>query len=126
MKTAIPHWQGRISPVYDVARSFLLFAGGPGDREALLLSAGPAHERAAGLAEAGVVRLICGAISQRHRLACQAVGIAITPGICGDVEAVIRACIEGALSEERFRMPGCCRRRRRRHRGARDDCARQP
>ncbi len=118
MKLAIPHWHGRISPVFDVARQALLVEpSGEGEeiREDLALTVADPIDRAAALAGRGVGRLICGAISQPFRAACAARDIEVMSGICGEVEAVIAAATDGSLTGTAFRLPGC----RRRYRGGR-------
>ena len=67
MKVAVPVWQGRVSPVFDVAGQLLLVELVEGvetsRREHRLPDAEP-QQRAVQLSELQVETLICGAISQ--------------------------------------------------------------
>jgi len=116
MKVAIPHWQGRVRPVFDVAGNVLLVDvadGGEQARRNVPLSAGGIAARVSALAESGAEVLVCGAISRPLEMAISAAGIEVMPQTCGDVERVLAAFIRGELEQEAFLMPGCCGRRRR-------------
>lgn len=124
MKVAVPNWHGRVSPVFDVATQVLLVdldgEDGGSRRTEKLDSRGP-HDRARRLAELGVNVLVCGAISWPLEALLAASGIRVVALVRGDVEEVVEAFRKGALKDERFVMPGCCRNRRRacnRRRGA--------
>jgi predicted Fe-Mo cluster-binding NifX family protein len=126
MKVAVPDWQGRVSPVFDVAEYVLLVDfdsdddGGSGHTESLGSTA--PHDRARRLAELGVNVLVCGAISWPLEALVAAGGIRVIPLVCGEVKEVVQAFRDGTLENERFAMPGCCRKRRhvrnRRRRGS--------
>lgn len=123
MNVAIPHWQGRVSPVFDVARQVLLVAVGPtGERTSrdVALPCDDPQERATFLAGTGAEVLICGAISRPLEMALAAAGIRVIPQTCGAVSDVLDAFFTGELTGGAFRMPGCCGRRRRRQ-GRRGD-----
>jgi len=126
MKVAIPHWQGRISPVFDVAGNVLVVEirnGVEQSRRDVVLNAEDPQLRAAALAQTGADLLICGAISWPLEMALSAAGIDLISQTCGDVEQVLAAFARGQLQQDAFLMPGCCgrrrqfraRRRRRRH-----------
>jgi predicted Fe-Mo cluster-binding NifX family protein len=126
MKVAIPHWQGRVSPVFDVAGNVLVAeidGGVEHSREDVALDAEDPQLRAARLAQTGTDLLICGAISWPLEMALSAAGIDVIPQTCGDVEQVLAAFAQGQLRQDAFLMPGCCGRRRqfraRRRRGRR-------
>ena len=116
MKVAIPYWQGRVSPVLDVAGKFLLVdleAGREVSRkDASLFPVGPL-ERVRELRQIGVQILICGAVSRPLELALDAASVQVIPHTCGQVEEVLAAFVNGQLNEYAFLMPGCCGRRRR-------------
>jgi predicted Fe-Mo cluster-binding NifX family protein len=119
MRIAVPDWQGRVSPVFDVAAQVLLVDVDAEDGQRRLASLGNAalHERARRLSELSVDVLICGAISWPLEALLAASGIRVIPLVCGEVEEVVRAFRDGTLENERFAMPGCCRKRRQaRHR----------
>lgn len=121
MKLAIPVWQGRISPVFDVAGQLLLVEltdGREAAREERPLEGSTPDQRAKKLAELGVETLICGGISQPLEALLADDGIRVIARICGSVEDVLVAFVAGRLGQQRFAMPGCCRQRRQRHRGS--------
>jgi predicted Fe-Mo cluster-binding NifX family protein len=120
MKLAIPIWQGRISPVFDVAGQLLLVElidRREVARQEQVVGETTADERARKLKELGVETLICAGISQLLEKELAGCGIRVTAHICGDVEEVLAAFVAGRLQEVRFAMPGCCGQRRRRQRG---------
>lgn len=115
MKVAVPDWQGRVSPVFDVAEQVLLVdldREDDGSRHTESLGTTAPHQRARRLSELGVEVLICGAISWPLEALLTANGIRVIPLICGEVAEVVRALRDGTLKDERFAMPGCCRKRR--------------
>lgn len=120
-KIAIPHWQGRVSPVFDVAGRVALaeFVSGEVVRHGdLLLASADSQARAAILVSAGVEVLLCGAISCRYELALRSAGIEVISQICGEIDRVLQAYTQGRLGY--YRMPGCrggCRGRSRHGRG---------
>lgn len=116
MKVAIPEWQGRVSPVFDVARHLMLFESEAGqarrcgewDCETVDLSL-----RVTQLHATGATVLICGAISRSLEMAITATGIQIIAHICGDVQDVAAAYARGQITQATYCMPGCSRRQRR-------------
>lgn len=116
MKVAIPVWEGRISPVFDVARRVLvveLADGVEAAREDMSLQAATLPGRAKFLAELGVELLICGAISRPLEEMLAAADVQVIPHTCGPVEEVLRAFLSGQLTQQAFLMPGCRGGRRR-------------
>jgi len=116
MKIAIPHWRGRVSPVFDVAANVLVAeinGSVERGRQDVSFDAEEPQARAARLAQTGADVLICGAISRPLEMAVSATGVEVIPQICGDVERVLAAFIGGRLDQDAFLMPGCCGRRRR-------------
>lgn len=115
MKVAVPDWQGRVSPVFDVAEHVVLVDLGDNQDESQhtesLGNTAP-HERARRLGELGVEVLVCGAISWPLEALLTANGIRVIPLICGKMAEVVRAFRDGTLKDEQFAMPGCCRKRR--------------
>lgn len=120
MRIAIPYWQGRVSPVLDVAGVLLLVdvrpAGETGRRMEDMRDES-VFKRAARIHELGVNTLICGAISRRLDLALASAGIEVIPEICGDVDQVLAAFFAGQLEHGGYLMPGCRGRQRRFRRG---------
>ncbi|MDO9585929.1 MAG: NifB/NifX family molybdenum-iron cluster-binding protein [Syntrophales bacterium] len=120
MKVAFATWNNRIAPVFDVARQVRLVEIADGrivheDNESLPenLPAGKAIR----LAELGIGRLVCGAISRPLHEMVAAYGIRVIPFVAGDLREVIQAWISGGLDSDTFAMPGCFGRGRRRFRG---------
>jgi predicted Fe-Mo cluster-binding NifX family protein len=125
MLLAIPVWQGRVSPVFDVAEQLLLVEL-DGSHELSRRRESLANEepalRARRVADLGVDTLICGAISQPLESLLTAEQIEVVPWMCGDAEEILQAFRAGGLADGRFVMPGCCARRggaRARHRRGR-------
>ena len=120
MKVAIPVWQGRVSPVFDVAGQLLLVELAEGvevsRREHPLPDAEP-EQRAAQLSELQVETLICGAISQALEALLTENGIRVYGRVCGNVDDVLKAFATGTLGDSQYAMPGCCGGQRRRFRG---------
>jgi predicted Fe-Mo cluster-binding NifX family protein len=116
MKIAISTWSGRVSPVLDVAKNFLLVDA---KRSVELARRDVAVEEAELSARAKRIAalcpdvLICGGISRPFEAMLHSAGIRLIPHTCGPVEDVLRAFLTGQLTEQAFLMPGCCGRRRR-------------
>jgi len=120
MIVAIPVWQGRVSPVFDVAEQLLVVEyGGSAEttRRQEALSEQTPERRAERLRSLGVQTLICGAVSRPLEVLLAASRIEVIPRICGDVEEVLQAFLSTGLRDDRFAMPGCCGQRQRRRRG---------
>lgn len=122
MSVAIPIWKGRVSPVFDYARSFHIVdmdGGYPSrTREVLLANSFPPR-RARDLAELGVEVLICGGISRGMAAALSSYGIRVIQGIAGGVDEITQAFADGRLPSPGLMMPGWRGGRRRRFRGGR-------
>lgn len=115
MKIAAAVWNGRISPVFDVAGRVLLLeveGGQMRGRQEEPLPESPASKTER-LAELHVDTLICGAISRPLAEMLAVRGIRLAAFVAGDAEEVIRAYLAGQLQSPVFAMPGCCGRRRR-------------
>ena len=117
MTVAVTVWEGRVSPVFDVAREVQVErTGSAGDIvcSRYPLPEGYVEEKCILLHSLGVDVLLCGAISHLalgcgHRL-----GLHIHPFLAGEVDTVLAAWREGRLEESSLHMPGCgCGRRRR-------------
>jgi len=114
MKIAIPLWRGRVSPVFDEANRIIVVDISRGRekcrKEESILTHNP-FERAQVLPKLDVNLLICGMISQKQQTALISVGIRIIPHICGPIESVIAAFLNGCLENGALLMPGCGRRK---------------
>lgn len=120
MIVAIPTLEGRVSPVFDVARCVMVVEL-DGERElrrqTLALHSPDLTRRVAALTEQAVDVLICGAVSRPLEALLSAAGVRVISQTCGPVEDVLRGFIAGRLSDGAFLMPGCCGRRRQCRRG---------
>jgi len=109
MKLAIPVWEGRVSSVFDFARSAVVVTWDSPTQvdctEVALSGKGP--NRIAVLEQLGVDTLICGAISRPLASWASACGIRLFPYVTGVVDDVIEAFEKGQLGSERFVLPGC-------------------
>lgn len=106
MKVAMAHWQGRVSPVFDVADRLLLIEvldGREGHRENLRLASRESFDRAKELVELGVNVLLCGAISLALEKALIGAGIRVIGFLGGEVENLIHVFLEGKLDDGRVR-----------------------
>ncbi len=109
MKVAIPHWQGRISPLFDAADTLLLIEiedGREVKRNNFNLSRRDPLRRAQEVARLGADMLLCGAVSRELETALLGAGVQVVGFICGEVDGVIAAFLGGKLSHSRFHMPG--------------------
>ncbi len=116
MRVAIPQWQGRVSPVFDVAVNLLLIDiedGREARREERRLLATEPSARVAEFLSCGAGVLICGAISALLRSRLIAAGVRVIGFACGMVDEVLAAYLNGSLASRAFVMPGCQRWRRR-------------
>ncbi len=110
MKIAISVWEGRVSPVFDSASRLLVLdlkGSGGESRFEVLLNEQSCSRKCASIQVLGVDALICGAISRHFHAILTATGIRVIPWVCGEVKEVVNAFLNGALSQPRFRMPGC-------------------
>ncbi|HQB89411.1 MAG TPA: NifB/NifX family molybdenum-iron cluster-binding protein [Treponemataceae bacterium] len=116
MKTAITIWNGRVAPVFDVARQCLLIENE--SRLEVPIPDGSAAFKASFFGDHNVSQVLCGAISREYENALVASGIEVISFIAGPLEQVLDAWRAGNLVQAHFSMPGCgCRRRRCRNRG---------
>jgi predicted Fe-Mo cluster-binding NifX family protein len=115
MRIAIPQWQGRVSPVFDVAVNFLLIDVEGGQeirREERRLTGRDLPARIAEFLSLGSGVLICGAISAPLEARLTAGGVQVISFTCGGIDVVLGAFLRGELAKRVFAMPGCCRRAR--------------
>lgn len=122
MIVAIPVWQGRVSPVFDVAGQLLVVelsdSAEVARRQETLPDEAP-ERRVQRLQLLGVETLICGAVSRPLEALLAAGRIEVVPRICGEAEEVLQAFLSSGLQDDQFAMPGCCGRKhqQRRRRG---------
>jgi predicted Fe-Mo cluster-binding NifX family protein len=108
MIVAIPTLEGRVSPLFDVARCGIV-VDLDGEREVrrqtLALHSPDLTRRVAALTEQAVDVLICGAVSRPLEALLSAAGVRVISQTCGPVEDVLRGFIAGRLSDGAFLMP---------------------
>jgi len=122
MKVMIPSWQGRVSPVLDVAGRFVLVTLEQGQetaRDDVSLEATELLARARQISRLGVEAVICGAVSRPLEMALRSAGVQVVPDVCGPVDDVLSAFADGRLDEDTYAMPGCRGGRRRTRLGRR-------
>lgn len=129
MKIAVPIWNGCVSSVFDFAEIVQLITL-QDDRivshRDLYFSGIGDLERTNRLIESNPDVLLCGAISRRIEGRITSAGIEVVSLICGSVDRVIDAYLNGDLGQSKFALPGCkqsggrCAHRRRNRRGRQD------
>jgi predicted Fe-Mo cluster-binding NifX family protein len=105
MKLALPIWDERISPVFDVAKRLRVVEvedGGVVDRIDHRIGAG---SHVSLLSELEIEVLICSAISRALETAARNAGVTVIPDICGDVDEVTQAYLLDQLGDPRFACP---------------------
>jgi predicted Fe-Mo cluster-binding NifX family protein len=110
MKIALPVWENKISPVLDTASRLLIVEikeGGEISRFEVFLDERNPSRRCHRILGMGVNAVICGAVTRHFSEMLKASGIKLIPGISGQPDDVLHACLEGNLEQPRFFMPGC-------------------
>jgi predicted Fe-Mo cluster-binding NifX family protein len=109
-RLAVTTWNGRVSPVFDVAEHFLLIDGpvdGPRERQVCGLTEPGEQARLQWLMVHDVDVVICGAVSRQLAQRLRAAGVSLFSGVCGEVEAVVSAYHRGTLRDNpALRLPG--------------------
>ena len=114
MRIAIPHWRGRVSPMFDESRRLLLVDiknGQEINRIEEILVLGNPLLRVKQVRKTGADLLVCGAISLALKHNLQATGITVLGFTCGSIDDIIEAILERTLMDPKFAMPGCMERR---------------
>lgn len=110
MRVALTTWNGRVSPVLDVARQVLVLEVEGGHVIARRQEALPGTDplaQAGRLAALAPEMLICGAISQPMASLLAGTRMNVIPFTAGDVEQVLGAWLLGTLPNPALCMPGC-------------------
>src|SRR4030042_5129391 len=109
MKVAVTVWEDTVSTVCDFCSRLLVFdvmGDEVKNRSFMPFETGILPERANQLEELGVEVLLCGAISRPLERMIRASGVKVIPCLCGSIEEVIGAYMDGGLSDARFILPG--------------------
>lgn len=112
MKIAIPHWQGRVSPVFDASDAIVVIdieRGRERRRDNFRLASFDPVRRAHEVAGLGAEVVLCGAVSRTLENALIGAGIRVKGFVCGDLDALVEAFLAGMLSDACFQMPGARR-----------------
>jgi predicted Fe-Mo cluster-binding NifX family protein len=109
MRIAMPVWEGRISPVFDVAGRLLVVETAHGkevNRRDAPVQEGWPPSRVNQLTDLAIDVLICGGISRPLADSVRACGISVLSQTKGDTEQILSAFLRGELPSPRFAMPG--------------------
>jgi predicted Fe-Mo cluster-binding NifX family protein len=106
MRVAVPIWQGRISPVFDVARRLRIVEAEDGRITSQVDHEICAENRAKELSDLGVKVLICGAITSALETTLWTEGIEVISKIRGPVGSVLTAYLNTRLNQKCFAIPG--------------------
>ncbi len=115
MIIALPVWNERIAPLFDVARQALIISVDQqciAHRTCVPLPVDAPEEKVRCLVRQGTSILICGAISRPLCLMACACGIDVYAFVGGNTQEIIEAWRQGRLEEDDYAMPGCAQRRR--------------
>jgi len=122
MKVAIPVWNDRVSPVFDVARSIRVVDIVDGTVVDVSNRVLESEKRTATLVKLGVDLVVCSAISIPLESTLWVSGIEVIPDTCGGAEEIIQALASGDRTLTRFRSPG----NNRPHRSLAENSSHQP
>jgi len=114
IRIAVPCWGDLISPVFDVAQNLLLVDISDGvetGRQNLSMAGMQVPVKVEAIRNSGVDAVICGAISGMFVSMLTSNRIKVQPWNSGKVDEIIQAVLQDRLSDPRYCMPGCRRRR---------------
>lgn len=109
MKVAVTVWQDTVSTVCDFSSRLLVFDVTEGEvknRSFVPFETRALPERVNQLVALGVEVLLCGAVSRPLERMIRASGVKVVPCLRGSIEEIIRAYLDGGLSDNRFTLPG--------------------
>ncbi|MCE5266013.1 MAG: hypothetical protein LLG97_21090 [Deltaproteobacteria bacterium] len=110
MKVAVTVWEDTVSTVCDFSNRLLLLdvtGDRVGKRSSIPFEDGKLLERVRQLEALGVDVLLCGAISGPLERMIRGAGVKVIPYLRGSIDDIVRAYLEGGLSDTRFILPGC-------------------
>jgi predicted Fe-Mo cluster-binding NifX family protein len=106
MRVALPLWNGRVSPVFDVAKRIRLYEVEKGEITGLSEHLLEEDGRSMALSSLGVDVLICAAISWPLETTLWLAGVEVIAEVCGPVDEVIGAYLRGSTALKQFHSPG--------------------
>jgi predicted Fe-Mo cluster-binding NifX family protein len=115
MRIAIPVWNERVSPVFDVSRAVRIVDITEGSVTHETHHPLEREVRASTLFKLGVDLVICAAISTPLETTLKLSGIEVIPDTCGTVAEIVEAFASGDEELKRFRSPGNTRHHRSPH-----------
>ena len=116
VKAAFAVWKSRIAPVFDVAQELRVIeedAGRIVKEEVVYLPKDLSAGKIIAIADRRIEALICGAVSRPLHELILAKGIQVFPFVAGEFSEIVQAWLSNKL-DERYAMPGCASRNRRR------------
>jgi len=110
MKTVIPVFKNRVSPVFDWCSNLLVVeiqSGREVGRSKVATAGADPARQADQVVELGASMVVCGGIGERLQDMIEASNIRVIPGVSGDIDDVLATLIAGELPHPRLMMPGC-------------------
>lgn len=108
-RIAVPVFNGRVSPVIDTCTQLYMLESDGRQfvaNRTVPMKGASIFERASEIKKLGIQLIICGAVGEAFYNLLKEADIDLVCGITGDIDEVIDAYRDGALSQVRFRMPG--------------------
>lgn len=115
MRVFITVWNGRVSPVFDVAKEAVVLEVDSckiSSEKKLAMTCETNIERVEFVLDLKIDTVICGAVSRNVEMSLVEKGVTVHSFISGDISDVIQGLKEERLSEMKFAMPGCRRNRK--------------
>ncbi len=122
MKIAMPVREKNIAPTIDFANSMVIWQteglkkGNPfnGVQEVIDFSSSNIEKKIEILRKNQVDVVICGAVSNEFQRLLEAYDIRLIGWICGVMDDVAQAFLDGSIEDDRYVIPGCCQKYRQR------------
>jgi predicted Fe-Mo cluster-binding NifX family protein len=105
MKVAVPIWQNRISPLFDVAEILALFDIDKNQAQRyreLCFPSEDSSERIRMIHTMHIDVLLCAGISEPMERTLTSLGITVIPNVCGPVDEVITAFVHGRIEKNGY------------------------
>lgn len=109
IRLAIPEFQSRVSPVFDLCTRVLIVDidhHREVARNTIFLEGFSLHERLNILLKSHASTVICAGISDLFHTMLEKAGVRMVTGIAGEIDQIVTAYIGGDLDHPRFQMPG--------------------
>jgi len=109
-RVALSVWEGRIAPVFDVSRKYLILDIENGSVKNRIEESFDCNDPVLmidRLANMNVQILICGAVSRAYADILSDCNVEIYSFIAGDIDEVVTAYLDGSFPSSTMIMPGC-------------------